>query len=339
MIDTCDSLSNPFQLPIQTLTFHCQAERSLHFRPGQEGATPGTTLAGAFGEALIRVACTRHRNGTPRCLGMSRGDFVCPEGDACPFPWLFKPYSRIHRRSLGRPLRLRAPELEEDRPVQAFRLQVSLWSQHALAVIEVVAEAVQTMGNNGLNHDGRPVRFRLLDQQVTLPSTFRQRIDALSGPLWHHALLILETPLLVQKRTTDGRGSSRTGTDVDAFRLESLLGNCAYELMAWHLEERGDGNAFDSTTRHALCRNARRSAGETVQANVHRMHNRLFQIDLGSRISRSNRQKYPLNDGLMGHLELTGGINLLLPWLVVLEQFGGGQRRSMGFGAVRLWLR
>ena len=332
-------MADPFDLLTQTLVFRCVAEAPLHFRLEREGATVGTTLAGAFGTALMQVGCARQRQGHPRCLGMSRGDFHCPEHDHSPFHWLFKPYSITHRRTLGRPVRLRAPRLEEDAPVREFDLEVALWGRHAVAAREVVAEAVQVMGGNGLNHNGQPVRFRLLDRQSGPSTTLQQEVDRLSGPSWRQALLIFETPLLMQSRTTDEQGnSSRSHAGAESFRPAALFGNAAYELMAWHLEEGNDGTVSDGAARHALCRTMRRSAEEAVTTSVQHLENRLFSLDVGQRQSRSNGRRFPML-GLLGHLELTGRIDAMVPWLVVLERLGGGQRRGMGFGAVRFWLR
>ncbi|MBF0632272.1 MAG: hypothetical protein HQL89_14950 [Magnetococcales bacterium] len=332
-------MSDPFDLPTQTLTFRCVAEAPLHFRLEREGATVGTTLAGAFGTAFMQVGCARQRGGWPRCLGMTRADFACPEREDCPFPWLFKPYSTIHRRALGRPVRLRAPRLEEDAPVREFALEVTLWGRQAVVAREVVAETIRIMGDNGLNHAGQPVRFHLLDRKDTPPVTLRQEIDRFSGPSWRQALLVFETPLLMQSRTTDEQGnSSRSHAGAGSFRLAALFGNAAYDLMAWHLEEENDGNASNGAARHALCRTERRAAEDAVTTGVHHLENRLFSLDLGQRQSRSNGRQFPMV-GLLGHLELTGRIDALVPWLVVLERLGGGQRRGMGFGAVRFWLR
>ncbi|MEO5347533.1 MAG: CRISPR system precrRNA processing endoribonuclease RAMP protein Cas6 [Magnetococcus sp. YQC-9] len=330
----------PFDLPTQTLTFQCQLERPILFHFRQDGATPGTTLAGAFGTALLQVGCLRQRSGQPRCLGISGEEgFFCPEFADCAFHWLFKPYFLHQNRSPGRPVRLRAPQLETGNPVQNFSLEVALWGRHAVASREVVTDAIRLMGDNGLNHAGEPIRFRLLDQQVMPISTFQQEIERLSTVVWQKALLVFESPLLMQSRATDADGAStRVTTNSASFRLESLLGNAAYEIMAWHLEEHPSNEHANREVRHALCRNQRQAAVQALHASIDDWQPRLVPIDLGQRISRSNGRRFPIR-GLLGHVELTGRINDLLPWLVLLEWLGGGQKRSMGFGATRLWLR
>ncbi|MEO5377942.1 MAG: hypothetical protein H7832_09210 [Magnetococcus sp. DMHC-6] len=328
----------PFDLPTQILKFRCQAERPLYFCQGREGATLGTTLAGAFGEALCQVGCARQRNGAPRCLDLDHQNFVCPEEEACHFSWLYKPYSKIHRRPLGRPIGLRAPELEGDQPVTQFSLQVILWGRHTLAGRAVILDALHAMGSNGFKIEGRSIRFRLLSSaQEESVLTLQNRIQHLTNPTRHHALLTLATPLLIPSRTTDEDGSHiRTHPKAGAFNVATLLGNCAYELTAWDLEDRQEKSAFDHTTRHHLCRQARQNAEITCVKSVKMTQNHLSLVDLGHRTSRSNGRPFPLQ-GLIGHLELTGDINAILPWLVVLDLCGGGQRRSMGFGAIRLW--
>ncbi|MBF0583229.1 MAG: CRISPR system precrRNA processing endoribonuclease RAMP protein Cas6 [Magnetococcales bacterium] len=218
-------------------------------------------------------------------------------------------------------------------------MEVTLWGWRATAAREVVAESIQVMGDNGLNYDRQPVRFRVLNRQDKPSVTFRQETDRFAGYSWQKALLVFETPLLVQSRTTDDKGNSqRRETMAESFHLTSLIGNAAYDLMAWYLEECQPNEAADAPSRHILCRALRQSAEQVLEASIDDWHSHLVPVDLGQRISRSNGRRFPVK-GLLGHVEVTGRINELLPWLIVLECLGGGQKRSMGFGTTRLWLR
>jgi hypothetical protein len=109
-------LIQPFELPVQKLVAHCISEAPLYFPPS-EGATPGTTLCGTFGQVL------------------------CNYPNSSVVPWLYKPYSEVHHRNFARPVLLRAKELESTEPVDVFSLEVTLWGRHAIAAQDVVVDA------------------------------------------------------------------------------------------------------------------------------------------------------------------------------------------------------
>jgi CRISPR/Cas system endoribonuclease Cas6 (RAMP superfamily) len=60
-------------------------------------------------------------------------------------------------------------------------------------------------------------------------------------------------------------------------------------------------------------------------------------VEVGERYSRGNKQMMSL-EGFVGLAELGGDLRAALPWLLTLALAGGGQKRAMGFGSVRMWL-
>jgi len=65
---------------------------------------------------------------------------------------------------------------------------------------------------------------------------------------------------------------------------------------------------------------------------------RLLNVDLGTRQSRGNKHRYAVR-GFMGLAEIGGeALQQAAPWLLALCLAGGGQKRALGFGAVRAWV-
>ncbi len=335
MTDCYDPLIASLEFPVQVLTARCRAQAPLHFPPSP-GSTPGTTLSGAFGNALWDCACVLKQSGPAACK--TTKDTQCRQPQRCPLPWLYKPYSPVHRRSLTRPVLFRAPDLEQGTPVSVFSLTVILWGRHAIAARDSVEHTLRTMGAVGLSlPHGTRVPFAITTLAAEPPQTLAERTAALTGVPWQRALLMFETPCLHRETVTVAEDRREklflAGGELP---LNTLLGNCAYELAAWDMEDRAPGLSLDRQTRHDLAREARETV-RSLAESLYITHCDLHPVALGSRYSKTNGRQYPLT-GFIGQAQLAGPIEPVLPWLLALALGGGGQKRAMGFGSVRLWL-
>ncbi len=320
-----DPLTHPFELPIQKLFAHCVTDRPLFFPP-RMGSTPGTTLAGAFGSALWPAVCA---SSTACNLLSKAGEPRCHDPSNCVVPWLYKPYSEVHRRNFARPVLLRAAELEGAEPVEAFTLEVTLWGRHAIAAQGAVKDTLKKMGELGLNGEKGQVYFNITKIEAAPSLTLAQQIARL--PSAQSALLEFQTPFLHQEKTDQGRRRFHTSQKLP---LVSLLGNVAYNLVAWDMEDRN--SSLDGKMRHNLARDARDAAWEAAE-DILVVRTHLSPVNIGDRYSRGNQQTMSLQ-GFVGLAELGGDLKSALPWLLTLALVGGGQKRAMGFGSVRMWL-
>lgn len=314
-------LHHPFELPVQKLRVHCVTDRPLFF-PAHSGSTPGTTLSGAFGSALWEAVCLNH------CQTSSK-EPQCQHPEKCKVPWLYKPYSKIHCRNFARPVLLRAIALEESEPVEVFILEVTLWGRHAIAALHDVTKTLHKMGELGLKAENKVVHFQITKIETQPSISLAQRIQTL--PLAHSVLLEFQTPFLHQEKNKEGKRQFYLDQSLP---IVNILGNAAYNLVAWDIEDRG--LLLDRAMRHNLARDARDVARDSAKEILHQ-RSHLSSVDIGTRYSRSNQQEMSLQ-GFVGLVELTGNIKSSLPWLLVLTLAGGGQKRAMGFGTVRLWL-
>jgi hypothetical protein len=328
-----DPLTDPLELPVQILTADCRAGAPLIF-PRHAGATPGTTLNGAFGNVIWEVACLRQRRGLPACN--HQGDH-CQQPEHCPVTWLYKPYSQVHRRTLTRPVLLQAPALETGEPVAAFELRVTLWGRQAVHWRATVEAALRAMGRRGLGPDGARVPFVVAGIDADPPRTLAERAATLTAAhRWREALLVFETPFLHRETVAMESGQrEKLFLAGGALPLAALLGNRAYDLAAWDMEDRELGE-LDATARHDLARQARRAA-EALAESLRVTACDLRPVSLGARLSKTDGNPFPLR-GFIGQARITGDLNPVLPWLLALALGGGGQKRAMGFGVVRLWL-
>ncbi|RKZ78916.1 MAG: hypothetical protein DRR19_25690 [Candidatus Parabeggiatoa sp. nov. 1] len=325
-----DPLTHPFELPVQKLLAHCVTDRPL-FLPPRQGSTPGTTLAGAFGTALWHAACPYSNKPAGACNKLHPSDPHCQDPSECPVAWLYKPYSNVHRRNFARPVLLRAAELEGDKPVDAFTLEVTLWGRHAIAAHETVKNTLLKIGQIGLNSEGVHVHFNITQFEVAPYFTLAQRIEQL--PSVQSVLLEFQTPFLHQEKTGNGKRSFHTRPELP---IVGMLGNVAYNLAAWDMEDRDTGEQLDGKMRHHLARNARDVAWDVAEKLlIVRTH--LSPVEIGERYSRGNQKMMSLQ-GFVGLAELAGDLEPAVPWLLTLALVGGGQKRAMGFGSVRLWL-
>ncbi len=297
-------LIQPFELPVQKLVVHCISEAPLYFPPS-EGATPGTTLCGTFGQVLCNY----------------------PDGSSA-VPWLYKPYSKVHRRNFARPVLLRAKELEYGAAVDVFTLEVTLWGRHAIAAQDVVVDALKKMGQLGFNVKGNKIGFGVTQVVVEDSLTLAQRVDAL--PAAKGVLLEFQTPFLHKASGESDFYISKKLPLID------ILGNVAYNLAAWDMEDRDLGEDFDARMRHNLARDVRDVAWEAAE-ELFVIRSHLSAVDVGSRFSGNNKRKFHLQ-GFVGLVELGGNFKSALPWLLSLALAGGGQKRAMGFGSVQMWL-
>ena len=321
---------SPLELPFQRLLVRCRAERRLHLTT-RTGTTPGTTLAGAFGQALCEVGCFLARAAPPCPLDRS-GHPTCARPDACPVLALYKPYSVVHRRHMPRPVRLRARALERGRPVREWDLEATLWGRRATAAAPLVLDVLRRIGEVGLLADGRSIPFAI-DSTETPPAQTLAQAAALGPP--RRATLHFETPFLHEQSLPSAAGTTykRFHTDGEP-PLRTILGNAAFELVAWDLEDRQVGSAIDRRARGDLGDRAR-AAAEEAAAQLHILRSRTTAKRLGLRRSRHNRQYFPLT-GFAGRTTIELASPDPWPWLVTLALGGGGQHRALGFGNVRL---
>jgi hypothetical protein len=255
-----EPLTDPFELPVQRLTAFCQTERSFVLPP-RAGTIPGTTLWGAFGQALWQTACLSRRIGCAASVG-ARG---CRFPQLCPIPWLYKPYSEVHRRNMDRPVLLHARALERHQPVEAFEIEVTLWGRHAVTAREAVLRTLTAMGASGLNVNEQSVRFQIMEIRADPVRTIAECTASLCKLDWPQALLVFETLMSYRETVEIEPGVKKKlflagGT----LPLPKIVGNCAFKLVAWDLEDREVGEAFDEDTRNRLCREAREAAQQTV---------------------------------------------------------------------------
>jgi hypothetical protein len=102
------------------------------------------------------------------------------------------------------------------------------------------------------------------------------------------------------------------------------------------MEDRDLGERFDKKLRHSLARDARDAAFEAAEGLlILRTH--LSPVEIGERYSRGTKKTMSLQ-GFIGLAELAGNFEVAMPWLLTLALAGGGQKRAMGFGTVRMWL-
>lgn len=328
-----DPLTEPLELPVQTLNAECRAGAPLVF-PRHAGATPGTTLDGAFGRVIKEVACLRNHRGLPLC---NHQGGRCQQPEHCPVTWLYKPYSQIHRRALTRPVLFQAPALETGEPVIAFELHVTLWGRQAIDRRAAIEAALHAMGRRGLGSDGARVPFVVAGIDVDPTRTLAERAATLTAAnRWREAMLVFETPFLHRETVTMESGQREklflAGGELP---LSVLLGNRAYDLAAWDMEDR-ELRELDATARHELARQARRTA-EALAESLRIATCDLRPVSLGTRLSKTDGNPFPLR-GFIGQARLVGDLSPVLPWLLALALGGGGQKRAMGFGVVRLWL-
>ncbi|EDN66834.1 hypothetical protein BGP_3134 [Beggiatoa sp. PS] len=324
-----DPLIHPFELPVQKLLAYCVTDRPL-FLPPRQGSTPGTTLAGAFGTALWSL-CANHNSSTDACHIIKPNNPVCQNPNECVVSWLYKPYSTVHHRNFARPVLLRATELEGDKPVDVFTLEVTLWGRHAIAAQDAVKETLKTMGKLGINSEGKQVHFGITKIETGPCLTLAERIKRM--PPIQSTLLEFQTPFLHQEKTDEGKRYFYTQPQLP---IVSILGNVAYNLVAWDMEDRDLGEWFDKKLRHSLARDARDTAFEAAEGLlILRTH--LSPVEIGERYSRGTK-KTMLLQGFIGLTELAGDFEVAMPWLLTLALAGGGQKRAMGFGTVRMWL-
>ena len=323
-----DPATSPFELPVQKLIAYCITERPL-FLPPRQGSTPGTSLAGTFGIALWSTVCFYSNTPAGACNTL-QGKPRCQAPSTCILPWLYKPYSEVHRRNFARPVLLRSADLEGAAPVDVFTLEVTLWGRHAIAAQEAVKNTLVKMGELGLNSEGTPVRFKVNNIESEQAFTLSQRLERL--PKVQSVLLEFQTPFLHGEKTSEGK---RQFYIREQLPIVSLLGSVAYNLAAWDMEDRDLGKKLDGKARHDLARDTRDIAWKVAE-ELFIVRTHLSPVEVGERFSRGNRKTMQIQ-GFVGLAELAGNVGVAMPWLLTLALAGGGQKRAMGFGSVRMW--
>ena len=261
-----DPLYHPFELPIQQLRLHCRLAEPLHLEP-RPGSTPGTSLAGVFGHALWDTQCRRLQRGDHPChrepstLDPSgRSAACCHEPEHCAVRWL---HGGKQLNNLPRPILLHAPELEENRPVDAFTLHLTLWGRQALALTGPILQSLDAAGERGIIGPGEyPIPFAVETLEEDPVLSLAERLAPLQQVAWRGALLRFVT-LFRHKETVTvierGRSISRKLYFARGeLPLAKMLGNVAYQLAAWDMQDR----ELDGLDRHDLARQARRAASE-----------------------------------------------------------------------------
>lgn len=252
----------------------------------------------AFGDALLAEACVRARAGSGGC-GDAAG--TCLEPGACPLRRLYKPWSDAHSRTMARPL---------------------------------IERTLARMGGNGLRpggDDAAPVPFRLISMAAEPPATLAERAAAERPAGLGRVALVFETPYLLKRLRGMPLEEWPGGA---AVTLAEVLGNAAYELTAWDMEDRALSAAAASKSRHRLCLDAR-DAARAAAGRLEWADGELFPAEVGPRLSRSNAHAFPLR-GFVGYAEYAGDGAAAWPWLLALALGGGGKKRPWGFGRVRV---
>ncbi|EIJ43898.1 hypothetical protein BegalDRAFT_3073 [Beggiatoa alba B18LD] len=331
MTQTYHPLLSPLELPVKTLTIQCITEYPLQWISQKNGSTPSTSLAGSFGRAVWQLCVF----GESACERQTDGEPVCQQPDKCLVHCLYKPYSAIHRRDFARPVFLYSPTLEQQQgeEISGFTLEVTLWGRQAVSSQTAVLQVIKNMGITGLRCEGVLIPFSIISVTASPVLSIAERLTVWQS--MNHLLLEFMTPLLLSSR--DGQaGYFRKTYDLNnGLPLKLLLANVAYEWVAWDIEDRR--LTLDKSERHSLAciaRNAARLSAEGL--TVARLQ--LTEIDLGSRFSRRNQHEYVIQ-GFTGIADIEGILQPAMPWLLALSLAGGGQKRALGFGVVRAWVR
>lgn len=320
-----DPLRSPLDLPVQVLKIQCVTQQPV-FWMRQDGSTPSTTLAGSFGRAVWKLCASGHCETELAAR--------CQNSPNCWVHWLYKPYSEVQRRDFARPVFLFSPTLEQTHEeVSGFTLEVILWGRHAVAAQANIIEVIQEMGRVGLRCEGQLIPFFITQTKIGEALTIAERLQ--SWQRMQRLMLEFVTPLLFTRRDGEAGYVRSTHQEGENLPLQELLANVAYEWVAWDIEDRGLD--LDKTARHELACVARDAARlVATELTVERLH--LLNVDLGTRQSRGNKHRYAVR-GFMGLAEIGGeALQQAAPWLLALCLAGGGQKRALGFGAVRAWV-
>ncbi|OAD20776.1 hypothetical protein THIOM_003499, partial [Candidatus Thiomargarita nelsonii] len=178
--------------------------------------------------------------------GVAENGPSCQKTTECVLPWLYKPYSQVHHKNFARPVLLRAMELEGTEPVDIFTLEVTLWGRHAIAAQNAVKDTLSKMGELGLNSKNGQVRFSVTKIETGDSLTLAERIAHL--PSAQSVLLEFQTPFLHGKKVGEGKRRFHTSQNLP---IVDMLGNVAYELAAWDMEDRELGESLDAKARHS----------------------------------------------------------------------------------------
>lgn len=338
-MQTYDPLHDPFDLPVEILALHCGFERELVL-PEREGANLHTTLRGAFGSALVAEGCAlaRSTDSTKTCIDR-QGRGGCERPSACALPWLYEPRVASQRRDHPSPVVLRIEGVDsevrdEEVLVSALRLSLFLLGRHATRGRELVLRALGRTGKRGLTEPrGRGPLHPMASFDVRFSSTY---VPVFAGTLgaWVAARRGKSSP----KRVGIELASPLVASPPD---LAALLGNTAHDLVQWDLADRGLSDAWGEGAKQR-CDELSDSARSQVAEWGRRLRSdgHTKKVGLGRRRSVSTQQRFPLGGegAFTGWLELRGALDLVLPWLVVLELRGGGAKKSFGMGEVRLRL-
>ncbi len=323
-----DPHRSPFDLPVQALRFRLESRRPICLSGGV-GATAGTTLAGAFGNALMESGCVRRVGGGRRCPLLRTGGVDCAFRAACVLPRVHKPESPVHLRPFAAPILLRAPELEAGESVETFDLWVTLWGRRALLARDLAAAAVGRLAHVGLDTPGGRESFEVTDAIVSPAVSLAEAMGDSPGALGDPVRVDTVTPLSLG-RSTPSAPTQDAGVAWRAF--SSALQNAAYELVAWDIEDREVGETVTREERDS-CAEAARDACAEACAAARCVAGRLAPVHLGGRMSRGQRTRLPLR-GISGFASLEGDLRGLVPWLTAAALGRMGQLRSFGFGQV-----
>ncbi|MEQ8768689.1 MAG: hypothetical protein RL885_32580 [Planctomycetota bacterium] len=229
---------------------------------------------------------------------------------------------------MPRPVFISSPELEARQPTRSFSLNLTLWGRRALDALPDIERAVGILARKGLTVDGRRVAFEIIEvgaTEVFSLGDFHLHSDVGVSP---ELVILLETPLIL--------GGSLDRIDPLAL-LRRCLGNAAYELVAWDIEERDTVGILDRWARDELA-TAGRAHVDRLGAELELRSSQLHRVRVGVRRSRSTGSDFELR-GVTGYLCVGGNLGPVLPWLQTASLGGLGQKRTQGFGEVRLATR
>jgi hypothetical protein len=236
---------------------------------------------------------------------------------------------------MTRPVLLCSAELYSPQPVSAFRLDVTLWGRHAVAAADRIEQTLREAGQAGLQVNGKPVRFHLEPPEQQPVATLLERAIQWNTLTTRQIHLTFLTPFLYRTEEPDAQGCSRPRFQLgEQFPLTDMIARAAYELAAWDIEDRDTGERLDNKQRHALCRDTRDHARRQVEG-LEIIRAVLNPVLMGKRHSRHNGHYFPLT-GFTGQAWVGGDLSRALPWLLMFALGGGGQKRAMGFGQIRI---
>ncbi len=309
---------SPFELPIVIYEVKCNLKRELQFL-SRKGANLATSLRGVFRLAIHELACTNPHS--TNCKD-------CPSYKKCLVPFLYGPRSEAQRRDLASPIILWP--MEPVKPANTIKIKLVIWGRQAIQCQEIVFRALSLAGEYGIEDSVGGVPFA---SQVALSfdGTLNQLINSIISK--HSGARRMGIEMLGPPFATSQSVRQQLNKETD-ISLSAILGNAAHDLVLWDVEDRGLSYLLAKQGCDKLAQMARERACAAL--DLIKMETTLLAVEsYGKRYSRQNGKSFALN-GLIGKIHLSGDIEKVLPWLVVLSLRGGTAKKSFGTTRVQL---